>query len=73
MSKRVYQSRVGRYTHRTVEDLERLERKHLNTIRDIKEYEGYYPNRQIDLDRAEKLLREVRAEREAKILQHALL
>ena len=73
MSKRIYQSRVGRYARRTIDDLERLERKHMNTIKDIEAYVGYYPNRDIDLEKAHRLLREVRAEREAKILQHALL
>ena len=71
--KSVYQSRVGRYGRMTVAQLERLEKKHMLKIKEIEDYEGYYPERGNDLAKARQLLLEVRAHRNAKILQHALL
>ena len=72
-SKSIYQSRVGRYGRMSIEQLERLEKKHMLKLKEIEDYKGYYPERANDLAKVRELLLEVRAHRNAKILQHALL
>ena len=72
-NKSIYNSRVGRYDRKSVADLERLEAQHIRKLQAAREYVGYYPNRDSDIEKEIKLIREIKAVRDSKILQRALL
>ena len=70
---KLYDSRAGRYWNKTVQQLERLERQHQDALEAAINYDGYYPERKDDIEKHARLLSEIRAVRESKIMQHALL